>query len=103
MLSIGLAASLLLTFAPPAADADADPLLDCAADRYRAARALARGRDATELSATKGMGALAPVGRRRVAAARLQAEGDALRRRVGSMLSRSQIAARPAAIGCPSG
>lgn len=102
MLIPGAAAALLFAMTQTAGttSVDSDALLDCAADRYRAARVMERGKDAAGLVAAKGMGAIAPVGPRRAEAARLRAEGDAFRQRAGTDLSRRQVAAREATGAC---
>lgn len=76
-----------------------EQLLACAADRYRAAGALTSTKRATDLTGTKGMGAIAPAGDR-VKSARLSKEGDDLRRRAASKLTRSEITARYSRQGC---
>lgn len=91
---LAIATALSVTGGTAAQAGSSDDLLNCAAHRYNAANALGRTKDATSLTATKGMGAIAPANRRNAEAARLRAEGDDFRRQAGGDLSRGDIAGR---------
>lgn len=92
--------ALAATQSPPT-PADTEPLLACAADRYKAARRVALAHGPAYQLASKGMGAIAPVGPQRAQAARLRAEGDAYRAQAGSTASPAQIIASHGGQPCP--
>jgi hypothetical protein len=79
---------------------DAEALLACAADRYRAARLARLSAGPAAPVVAKGLGGMAPVGPERARAQRLEAEGDALRARAGTSLDRAAVIARYGKAAC---